>query len=62
MKIETTILSNLIHNEEYSRKVIPFIREEYFQDGIEKVLFKTIWEYAEKYKKNPTVDILSIEV
>jgi|TARA_Y100000296_G_scaffold86345_1_gene125806 replicative DNA helicase len=62
MKIETTILSNLIHNEEYSRKVIPFIKEEYFQDGVEKVLFKTIWEYAEKYKKNPTVDILSIEV
>ena len=62
MKIETTILSNLIHNEEYSRKVIPFIKEEYFQDGVEKVLFKTIWEYAEKYKKNPTIDILSIEV
>ena len=62
MKIETTILSNLIHNEEYSRKVIPFIREEYFQDGIEKVIFQTIWSYAEKYKSNPTLDALVIDV
>jgi len=62
MKIETTILNNLIYNEEYSRKVIPFLKEEYFQDGIEKIIFKTIWEYVEKYKRNPTIDILSIEI
>ena len=47
LKIETTILNNLIHNEEYTRKVIPFIKEEYFHDGVEKILFKTIEEYVE---------------
>ena len=51
-KIETTILNNLIFNEEYTRKVIPFIKEDYFQDGIEKVLFRTIGSYVEKYKVN----------
>ena len=52
-KIETTILNNLIFNEEYTRKVIPFIKEDYFQDGVEKVLFRTITSYVEKYKVNP---------
>jgi len=61
-RIETTILSNLVYNEEYTRKVIPFLKEEYFQDGIEKVIFQTIWSYAEKYKSNPTLDALVIDV
>ena len=61
-RIETTILSNLVYNEEYTRKVIPFLKEEYFQDGIEKVIFQTIWAYAEKYKSNPTLDALVIDV
>ena len=61
-RIETTILSNLVYNEEYTRKVIPFLKEDYFQDGIEKVIFQTIWAYAEKYKSNPTIDALVIDV
>ena len=61
-RIETTILSNLVYDEEYIRKVIPFLKEEYFQDGIEKVIFQTIWAYAEKYKSNPTLDALVIDV
>jgi replicative DNA helicase len=60
--LETTILSNLIYNEDYARKVIPFIKEEYFQDGIEKVLYKSIWKYAENYKSAATVAALAIEV
>ena len=61
-KIETTILNNLIHNEEYTRKVIPFIKEEYFHDGVEKILFKTIEEYVEKYKINPDLEVLSLDL
>ena len=61
-RLETTILSNLIYNEDYARKVIPFIKEEYFQDGIEKVIFKSIWKYAENYKSAATVAALAIEV
>ena len=61
-RIETTILSSLIHNEEYTRKVIPFIKSEYFQDGIEKVIFQTIDRYTNKYKSNPNIETLIIDV
>jgi len=61
-RLETTILSNLIYNEDYARKVIPFIKEEYFQDGIEKVIFKTIWHYADQYKSAATISALAIEL
>ena len=61
-RLETTILSNLIYNEDYARKVIPFIKEEYFQDGIEKVIFKYIWQYADEYKSAATVSALAIEL
>ena len=61
-RIERTIPSNLIHNEEFARKVIPFLKEEYFQDAIEKVIFKSIWRYAEEYKSAVTPAALAIEV
>ncbi len=60
-RLETTILSNLIHNETYTRKVIPFIKDEYFQDGIEKIIFNTILNYVEKYNANPTTEVLIID-
>ena len=60
--MEQTILSNLIYNEDYARKVIPFIKEEYFQDSIEKIIFKTIWQYADQYKSAATVSALAIEL
>ena len=61
-RIETTILSSLIYNEEYTRKVIPFVKPEYFQDGIEKVIFQTIDRYTNKYKSNPNIETLIIDV
>jgi replicative DNA helicase len=61
-RLEQTILSNLIYNEDYARKVIPFIKEEYFQDSIEKVILKTIWQYADQYKSAATVSALAIEL
>ena len=61
-RIEATILSSLIYNEEYTRKVIPFIKPEYFQDGIEKVIFQTIERYTNKYKSTPNIETLIIDV
>jgi replicative DNA helicase len=52
----------LIHSEEYARKVTPFIKEEYFQDNVEKIIFQTILDYTNNYQVNPTVDILVIDV
>ena len=47
-RIETTILKNLIFNEEYFRKVLPFIKGEYFESVHEKVTFEEISKYIDK--------------
>ena len=47
--IEKTILSNLVKNEEYSRKVIPFIKEEYFSDRVERKTFEIARDFIQKY-------------
>ena len=60
MRIETTILSNLIHNEDYSRKVLPFLDERFFQDEVEKNIYLTINQHIEKYNTLPTQEILEI--
>ena len=62
MRIETTILSRLLYNEEYTRKVIPFIRQEYFSDHTERTIFKTINDYVEKYNNNPSIESLNIDI
>lgn len=60
--IETTILANLIHNEEFGRKVLPFLKDEYFHDIAEKSLFKVIKEYIDTYNAFPTKEALIIEL
>ena len=60
-RIETTILRNLIFNEEYSRKVIPFIQPEYFEKRSEKVIFEQIAEFIVKYGSAITIEALNIE-
>jgi archaellum biogenesis ATPase FlaH len=62
MRIETKILSNLIHDEQYCRKVIPFIKKEYFSDRKEAVLSSEIINFFTKYNKSATKEILQIEV
>jgi archaellum biogenesis ATPase FlaH len=52
--IETTILAGLLHNEDYMRRVIPFLSEEYFSDFTEKTLYKTIASYIDAYNGVPT--------
>ena len=61
-RIERTALRNLIHNEDYCRKVLPFIKEEYFTDRLEKILFTEIYKFVNKYNNLPTKESLSIEI
>lgn len=60
--IERTTLSNLVYNEPYARKVLPFIKPEYFQDRHERVVFEEINKFMEKYGNQPTKETLSIEL
>ena len=61
-KIEFLILRNLIYNEEYARKVIPFIKDDYFEDQKQKIIFQEISSFIQEYNKLATKEILSIEV
>ena len=61
-EIEFLILRNLLHNEEYLRKVIPFLQEEFFEDNDQKVVFNEISNFVNEYNNVPTKEVLSIEV
>jgi replicative DNA helicase len=61
-RIETTILRNLICNEDYSRKVIPFIQPDYFESKSEKVIFEEIVQFIVKYGSAITIEALNIEI
>ena len=61
-RIETTILRNLVYNEEYSRKVIPFIEPDYFEQRSEKVIFEEITQFIVKYGAAITTEALRIEL
>jgi len=60
MSIEITILRNLIHNEDYLRKVVPFLKDEYFYDQSQKIIFNLINDFVKKYNKTPTEESLQI--
>ena len=62
MAIETTILSNLVYNEEYGRKVIPFLKEEYFTSQSDKTIYRIIKEYVDKYNAFPSKEALAIDL
>ena len=59
-RLESTILKNLLYNEEYTRKVVPFIQKSYFSENSEKLLFQEIFDFIEKYKTLPTYESLVI--
>ena len=59
-RIETTILRNLVFSEEYSRKVIPFIQPDYFEDRSEKVIFQEITHFIVKYNSSITIGLRSL--
>ena len=60
--IERSILTNLLKDEEYSRKVLPFLDPSYFQDNTEKILFSKIAEFTVKYNTTPTNESLIIDL
>jgi hypothetical protein len=60
--IEQTILSHLVFNDAYSRKVLPFLQEQYFQNLHDKVVYNLISEYWQKYNNPPTKEALFIEL
>jgi replicative DNA helicase len=62
MRIENTILSNLIYDEEYCRQVIPFINKRYFNDRKEAMAFEEIIKFFETYNKPISTEILAIEL
>jgi len=61
-KVEFLILRNLLHHEEYARKVLPFVKSEYFDDSSQKVVYEEISKFVSKYNKLATKEILCIEV
>ena len=61
-KVEFLILRNLLYNDVYTRKVIPFIKNEYFEDANQKIIFEEILKFIQKYNKLATKEVLAIEV
>lgn len=61
-RIEQTIISSLFFKEEYTRKVLPFIKEEYFGNRVEQLLYGQIFNFITKYNNLPTKDAILIEL
>ena len=60
--IEKTILSHLVFNEAFARKTLPFLKDEYFQNLSDKVVYKLIEDYVQKYNNTPTKEVLFLEL
>ncbi len=61
-RVPLTILKNLLHDEEYTRKVLPFIQSDYFEEVSDKTVFEEIASFLKEYDSLPTKEILHIEV
>lgn len=61
-KIEFLILRNLLYNDDYTRKVLPFIKDEYFQDTNQRIIYDEISKFVQEYNELPTKEILCIEL
>ena len=62
MSVENTILAHLIHNETYARKVLPFIKTEYFADHANRVIYQTLYSYIDRYNSFPSKEAIAIDV
>jgi len=61
-KVEILILRNLLYNEEYLRKVIPFIKADYYEDSNQRIVFEEIEKFVHEYNQPATREVLCIEV
>ena len=62
MNVEKTIFNNLLNNEDYGRKVIPFLKTDYFNDRNDKIVFELIDSYVNEYNAFPTKEALVIDL
>jgi replicative DNA helicase len=62
MKLEQTILKNLVYNEDYLRKVLPFLKEEYFTDRTDKTIFNEISSFVQTYNNTPSIEAIELAV
>jgi replicative DNA helicase len=62
MSIELLILRHVMHDEDYARKVIPFLKERYFQTGAERIVFGEIEKFIQEYNTIPSREALTIEI
>lgn len=62
MLIERTIFNNLLNNEQYARKTIPFLRVDYFHDRTDRVVFELIGDYVDRYAAFPTKEALLVDL
>ena len=62
MQIENVILENLIHNEEYTRRVLPFLKDEYFHEKSHAIVFGRIADHMGRFNTPPTQDELLVEL
>jgi replicative DNA helicase len=60
--IENTILTHLLHNEDYGRKVLPFLKDEYFHEPSDKTIFALIKKHVDKYNNFPSREALFIDL
>ena len=61
-QVEFLVLRNLLHNEEYLRKVIPFLKGDYFEDPKQRMVYEEILDFVEKYNEPATKEVLCIEL
>lgn len=62
MRVEQTILKNLIYNDEYTRKVLPFLRSEYFSENSDRTVFNAIHQFVQDYSVPPTIEAVALAV
>jgi replicative DNA helicase len=62
MRLEQTILKNLIYNDEYLRKVLPFLKSEYFTDRIDRTIFTEVSKFVEDYNSTPTIEAIDLAI
>jgi replicative DNA helicase len=62
MRIETTILKHLIYEEEYLRRVLPFLKSEYFTDKVDRVIYEEINKFTDTYNNPPTIEALGLAI
>ena len=61
MELQTHILNHLIHNEEYCRRVVPYLRKDYFE-GTHKIIFDLVTQFVARHNKLPTGKVLELEL